>query len=179
MAMARAARRAGRVDRHPEALDAAVELTAPDGGKRCMPLADLYRLPGKTPHIETVMRPGELITTGSVSSGPIARKSCYLKVRDRTSFQFPLVSAAAGLDVADRSIRDARVAFGGVAPMPWRLTKGKAALRGQRPRRAVLERVAALAGEGAAAAGGNDYEIELTRRAVPHALQTVADRESL
>jgi xanthine dehydrogenase YagS FAD-binding subunit len=154
-------------------------LTNPDGAKRRLPLEDLYRLPGITPHIETALQPGELITKVRVPAGSIARNSYYLKVRDRTSFAFALVSAAVGLDVEDGTIRDARVALGGVAPMPWRLPIVEAALRGQHLDPAVLDAAATQAGEGATGAGGNDFKIELARRAVSHALHTVAERESL
>lgn len=110
---------------------------------------------------------------------PIARNSCYVKVRDRTSFAFALVSAAVGLDVADGTIRDARVALGGVAPKPWRLPEVEAALRGKHLEPAVLQAAAARAGDGARGAGDNDFKIELARRTVLRALRTVADRENL
>lgn len=159
------------------ALNADVELAAPGGGTRRLPLAEFYRLPGDTPQIETALSPGELIQKVHVPASQTARNSCYLKVRDRTSFSFALVSAAVGLDVANGAIRDARVALGGVGPMPWRLPRVEAALRGQRAEPAVLRAAADRAGDGAIGAGGNDFKIELARRAVLRALHTVADRE--
>ena len=83
------------------ALDAELELIAPGGGERRVRLADFYCLPGDTPHIETLLRPGEVIASVRVAGGAVARNSTYLKVRDRTSFSFALVSVAAGLDIAD------------------------------------------------------------------------------
>jgi xanthine dehydrogenase YagS FAD-binding subunit len=159
------------------ALDAEVELAAPDGATRRLPLADFYRLPGDDPRVETALQPGELITKVRVPDTAVARKSWYLKVRDRASFAFALVSAAVGLDVAKGVIRDARVALGGVGPMPWRLPHVESALRGQRLSPDALEAAAARTGDGATGAGGNDFKIELARRTVLRALQTIADRE--
>jgi xanthine dehydrogenase YagS FAD-binding subunit len=160
------------------ALDAEVELAAKGGNTRRLKLADFYRLPADTPQIETAIRPGELITKVRVPASQVARNSYYLKVRDRTSFAFALVSAAVGLDVSNGVVRDARVALGGVGPMPWRLPHVEAALRGQRLEPARLQEAAARAGEGATGAGGNDFKIDLTRRTVLRALHTVAYRET-
>jgi xanthine dehydrogenase YagS FAD-binding subunit len=156
------------------ALDAGVDLVGPNGETRRLPLAKFYRLPGSTPQVETALRPGEIIAKVVVPGGPVALNSTYLKVRDRTSFAFALVSAAVGLDVADGIIREAHIALGGVAPMPWRLPHVEAALRGQPARASVFEQAAASAGDGAIGAGHNDFKIELTRRTVLRALQTVA-----
>ena len=142
-------------------------------------LADFYCLPGDTPHIETLLRPGEVIASVRVAGGAVARNSTYLKIRDRASFAFALVSVAAGLDIVDGVIRDARVALGGVGPKPWRLPRVEEALRGQRPDQAVLETAAARSGDGASGSGRNDFKIALARRAVLRALRTVADQESL
>ena len=156
------------------ALDAQLDLVAPGGGTRRLPLAQFYRLPGDTPHIETALRAGEMIADVVVPPGPHARNSVYVKVRDRTSFAFALVSAAVGLTVTDGVVRDARVALGGVGPMPWRLPHVEAALRGQRVSSAVFEAAAARAGDGAIGAGLNKFKIELTRRTVLRALRSVA-----
>jgi len=91
------------------AFDAELELTAPGGKTRRVPIAGFYRPPGDTPDIETVLLPGEMIVKVHVQSSAAARNSCYVKVRDRTSFAFALVSAAVGLDIANHQIRDARV----------------------------------------------------------------------
>ncbi len=160
------------------AMDAELELAAPGGASRRVKLAEFYRLPGATPQVETVLRPGELIVKVRVPAATTARNSIYLKVRDRTSFAFALVSAAVGLDVANGMIRDARVALGGVGPMPWRSPAVETALRGQRLENATLQTAASHAGNGATGAGGNDFKIELARRTVLSALRTVAERES-
>jgi xanthine dehydrogenase YagS FAD-binding subunit len=159
------------------ALDAEVELAGKGSSIRRLKLADFYRLPEDTPQIETAIQPGELITKVRVPTSPAARNSCYLKVRDRTSFAFALVSAAVGLDVSNGVVHDARVALGGVGPMPWRLPHVEAALRGQRLEPATLQQAATLAGDGATGAGGNDFKIDLARRTVLRALRTVAERE--
>ena len=159
------------------AFDAEVEL-AKGGNTRRLKLADFYRLPGDTPQIDTAIQPGELITKVHVPGSLLARNSCYLKVRDRTSFAFALVSVAIGLDVSNGVVRDARVALGGVGPMPWRLPQVETALRGRRPEPAALQEAAAHASAGATGAGGNDFKIDLTRRTVLRALHVAADRES-
>jgi len=161
------------------AFDAELELAGPGGKGRRVKLAHFYRLPGDTPHIETALHPGEMIAHVHVPGGTAARNSCYVKVRDRASFQFALVSAAAGLDIANNEIRDARVALGGVGPTPWRLPHVEAALRGKPAERATFQAAAALAAEGAAGAGGNDFKIELARRTVFRAFQTIAGQENL
>jgi len=161
------------------ALNAELNLTSPTGANRRLNLAEFYRPPGDTPQIETALRPGELIVSVSVPGGGVARNSSYVKVRDRTSFAFALVSAAAGLDVSDGVIRDARVALGGVGPMPWRLPHVEAALRGQRLEAPALKAAAQRAGDGAKGTGHNDFKIELARRTVLRALRTVADQEGL
>src|ERR1044071_8470120 len=111
------------------ALDAAVELRSA-GGQRSVPLTDFYRLPDAAPHIETVLEPGELIAAISVPANPASQRSHYLKVRDRASFEFALVSAAVALDMDGTRIRAARVALGGVGTKPWRVPRVEAALAG-------------------------------------------------
>ena len=155
------------------ALDARLDLRAPDGTKRQMPVAGLHRLPGEMPQTETNLAPGELILAVHVPSGPAARRSGYLKVRDRASFEFALVSAAVGLDAEGGTIRDARVAAGGVGTKPWRLPEVEAALRGRPLTDATLRDAAALAGQGAKPAGQNAFKLILLRRTVLRALQTV------
>ncbi|MEO8713877.1 MAG: xanthine dehydrogenase family protein subunit M, partial [Acetobacteraceae bacterium] len=103
-----------------------------------------------------------------------ARRSTYLKVRDRASFEFALVSAAVGLDVADGIVRDARVAAGGVGATPWRLPEVEQALRGRALTPEVLAEAASAAGQGAQPASQNGFKLILLRRTVLRALQTVA-----
>jgi xanthine dehydrogenase YagS FAD-binding subunit len=157
------------------ALDAAVELQGL-GGRRTVPLNDFYRLPGDTPHIETVLEPGELITAIMVPANAAARRSHYLKVRDRASFEFALVSAAVALDLDGGRIRQARVALGGVGTKPWRFPAVETALAGASLDPAVLRRAAALAAEGAQGFGHNDFKIELMQRVIVRAVETVGAR---
>jgi xanthine dehydrogenase YagS FAD-binding subunit len=112
------------------ALDAVVHLEGRDGA-RSIALTDFYRLPGEQPDIETVLRPGELITAIELPPLALARNSTYRKVRDRASYAFALISVAAALEVKDGRVTDLRLALGGVAHKPWRATKAEAALIGQ------------------------------------------------
>jgi xanthine dehydrogenase YagS FAD-binding subunit len=113
------------------ALDAVVHLDSP-ASARSIPLNAFYCLPGEQPHIETVLRPGELITAVELPALPMAARSTYRKVRDRSSYAFALVSVAAALELApDGTVRDVRLALGGVAPKPWRASTAEAALRGK------------------------------------------------
>ena len=121
------------------ALDASVEVRGA-GGERTVPLADFHRLPGDTPHIETVLEPGEVIAAITVPANPAARRSHYLKVRDRASFEFAVVSAAVALDMDGARIRQARVALGGVGTKPWRVPRVEAALAGASLDPAALRR---------------------------------------
>jgi xanthine dehydrogenase YagS FAD-binding subunit len=154
------------------AFDATVDVLAPNGATRTISLADFYRLPGDTPHIETNLQPGELIT--AIRVPPHSFKSNYLKVRDRTSFSFALVSAAAALDIADGNIRDARIAFGGVGPMPWRAPGVEAALRGKPFSDETLRGAASHAADGAQPASGNGFKVKLMQRVALRALQQAA-----
>lgn len=151
------------------ALGAEVDLAGPDG-RRSIAFEDLHRLPGDTPHIETNLRPGELITGFRVPAGPWTRRSLYLKVRDREQYAFALASAAVALDVEGGVVREARVALGGVATKPWRSHDAEAALRGQ----ALTEAAAASAAEAAFRDAVTDtrtgFKPELGRRALTRAL---------
>lgn len=153
-------------------LDATVELRAPDGNTRSISLAEFHRLPGDTPHVETTLAPGELITAVSVPASRAAMRSHYLKVRDRASFEFALVSAAVAVDAGAGTIHDIRVAAGGVGTKPWRLPEVEDALRGRPLTPKTLADAAALAGQGAKPASQNGFKQVLLRRAVLRALQT-------
>jgi len=157
------------------ALDTAVEVRGP-GGRRSVPLTDFHRLPGATPHIETVLEPGEVIAAITVPASPVARRSHYLKVRDRASFEFAVVSAAVALEIDGARIRQARVAVGGVGTKPWRLPRVEAALAGATLDPAALRRAAALAAQGAQGRGHNDFKIELMQRAIVRAVETAGAR---
>ena len=155
------------------ALDTVLELRGPDGARR-INLGELHRLPGDTPHIETTLRPGEIIVALEIPASAAARRSHYLKVRDRASFEFALVSAAVGLDTDGGVIRDARVAMGGVGTKPWRLPAVEAALRGRPADDATFAAAAALAPAGAVPARQNGFKVKLMQRTLFRALQTVA-----
>jgi xanthine dehydrogenase YagS FAD-binding subunit len=147
------------------ALDATVHLASP-AGARSVPLLDFHRLPGDHPEIETVLRPGELITAVELAASPAAANSRYRKVRDRSSYAFALISVAAGVEIAGGRIADVRIALGGVAPKPWRATKAEEFLRGQAPTRARFLVAADLELAGAKSFGGNDFKIELAKRTI-------------
>ena len=154
-------------------LDAELELTGPNG-KRTVPIGDFHRVPGDTPHIETVLAPGEMITGIDIPASAAAKRSYYLKVRDRASFEFALVSAAVALDLDGGTIRAARVAAGGVGTKPWRLPEVEAALTGKQADAATLKAAAEQAGAGAKPARMNAFKLVLLRRTVLRALQTVS-----
>jgi xanthine dehydrogenase YagS FAD-binding subunit len=143
------------------------------GGERSFPLAELYVLPGKTAHLEHTLRPGELIVRVLVPAGPHTAHSHYLKVRDRASYEFALVSAAVALHTEGGVIRAARVGAGGVGTMPWRLRNVEQALVGQPSREAAWRRAAARASEGAQPLTQNAFKVELLRRTVFRALEEV------
>ena len=157
------------------ALDAVVQVQGV-AGQRTVPLIDLYRLPGATPHIETVLEPGEVIAAVTVPASAVARRSHYLKVRDRASFEFAVVSAAVALDMDGLRIRQAHIALGGVGTKPWRVPRVEAALAGASLDSAALRRAAALAAQGAQGRGHNDFKIELMQRAIVRAVETAGAR---
>jgi xanthine dehydrogenase YagS FAD-binding subunit len=157
------------------ALDAVVEVRGPKG-QRQVPLVDFHRLPGSTPHMETVLEPGEVVATIVVPGNAAARRSHYLKVRDRASFEFAVVSAAVGLEMDGGRISNARIALGGVGTKPWRLPKVEAALVGATLDPAALRAAAAIAAQGARGHGHNDFKIELMQRAIVRAVQTAGSR---
>jgi xanthine dehydrogenase YagS FAD-binding subunit len=157
------------------ALDAAVEVRGASG-QRTVPLLEFHRLPDSTPHIETVLGPGEVISAITVPANAAARRSHYLKVRDRASFEFAVVSAAVALDMDGARIRQARVALGGVGTKPWRVPRLEAALAGSTLDPDSLRSAAAVAAEGAQGRGHNDFKIELMQRAIVRALEIAGAR---
>jgi xanthine dehydrogenase YagS FAD-binding subunit len=159
------------------ALDAQVRVLGPDG-ERLVPVAQLHRLPGDDPSRDTVLAHGELILGVDLPALPIARRSRYRKVRDRASYAFALVSVAAALDVADGVIREARLAFGGVAHKPWRATAAEDALRGatasEESYRAAADAELAAAEAQPGLDGGNGFKIPLLRRTLVSVLRDLA-----
>lgn len=156
------------------ALDATMKVRGP-AGERSFPVEELFRLPGDTPHLEHTLVPGELITEIRVPGGVYAARARYLKVRDRASYEFALVSAAAALDIEDGTIRTARVACGGVGTKPWRMRACEDALVGQTAGRAAYEAAARLAAQGARPLHHNHYKVELLPRTIVRALEMAGE----
>jgi xanthine dehydrogenase YagS FAD-binding subunit len=155
------------------ALDAQIELLDADGSVRRVAITDFYRLPGDTPHIETVLRPGEMITDVVLPPPPPGRQ-LYRKVRDRASYEFALVSVAAIVSTAQGTIGAARVAFGGVAHKPWRSVEAEAALTGRPATMATYRAAAEAAMRDAVGQGHNDFKIELAKRTLCRTLAQAA-----
>jgi xanthine dehydrogenase YagS FAD-binding subunit len=147
------------------ALDAIVHLEGPDGA-RAIELADLHRLPGDRPDIETELRPHELITAIEIPALSFAVNSTYRKIRDRASYAFALVSVAAAIDVEEGQIRDVRLALGGLAHKPWRALKAEAALRGQPAHEASFREAAEAELVEAIGLRDNAFKIELAKRVI-------------
>ena len=157
------------------ALDAYVEILG-SRGTRSVPVAELYRLPGSTPHLEFTLAPDEIVTAIVVPKTRAGRRSTYHKIRDRESYAFALASAAVALEMDGDTVRQARIALGGVATTPWRATAGEAALAGQR----LTAESAAAAGRaaltGAVAGKHNRFKVDLAARVVADALMIAARR---
>jgi xanthine dehydrogenase YagS FAD-binding subunit len=151
------------------ALEATVHVTGP-GGERQIPFADFHRLPGDTPHLDTNLARDELITAVELPARGFATHHAYLKVRDRASYAFALVSVAAALEMDGDSIREARLALGGVAHKPWRIPEAESTLRGSVGGREAFQRAAGIVLRHAMGFGHNTFKIELARRAIVRAL---------
>lgn len=156
------------------ALDAAAVLENSQGKQRRVALADFHLLPGATPHLETVLAPDEIITAVLVPAAAHARKSHYLKVRDRASYAYALVSAAVGLDVQGGQIKAARVALGGVGTKPWRVPAVEKLLVGQPPTEATFRRAAAAAVQDARPREYNRFKVALAQSTIVRALLEVS-----
>ncbi|KAB1073576.1 FAD binding domain-containing protein [Methylobacterium planeticum] len=158
------------------ALDAVVEIEGPQG-VRTVPLTEFHNLPGAHPERETALRPGELITALHLppEAATFSRHARYLKVRDRTSYAFAVVSAAAALTLDGDRIAEGRLAFGGLALKPWRRAEAEAALAGGAPIPATFAKAAAIALDGAKPTGeANAFKIELARRVAVRTLGLAA-----
>ena len=158
------------------ALEATVEIAGPDGS-RTLPFAMLHRKPGDTPAEETVLRPEELIVAFAIPATPWAKRSLYLKVRDRESYEFALASAAVALDLEGSTIRNARIALGGVATVPWRAVAAEAVLHHKTLDGTTEQAAADAAFAGAKGHGQNDFKIELGKRTLIRALNEAAALE--
>jgi len=154
-------------------LDAVVHVQGP-GGERAIPIGDFHRLPGTTPNVDTNLQPNELITSVDLPNIPFATRSHYLKVRDRATYAFALVSVAAILELEDGMIKSARVALGGVAHKPWRATKAEQMLTGKTAEVSAFAAAASAELASAKSYRYNTFKIELAKRAIVQALTTVA-----
>jgi xanthine dehydrogenase YagS FAD-binding subunit len=156
------------------ALDAMVRVAGLEG-EHLIKAREFYRLPGDTPHLDTELRPGELITAVELPPMTFARRSHYLKVRDRCSYAFALVSVAAVLELDDdRMIRDARLALGGVAHRPWRMREAELVLIGRRAEEDAYREAANVLLRAAQPLPQNAFKVELARRSIVRALATAA-----
>jgi xanthine dehydrogenase YagS FAD-binding subunit len=154
------------------ALDAVVHTRGPDG-ERTIPIDDFYLLPGSAPERETVLQHGELIVGVEVPASPFAARSRYLKVRERASYEFALVSTAVAIELVDGTVSSARVALGGVAPKPWRARAAEEVLVGDRLDAAAIAAAGAVAVRGARPLRDNAFKVRLAERAVVRALSEI------
>ncbi|WP_199433297.1 FAD binding domain-containing protein [Qaidamihabitans albus] len=158
------------------ALDAGVRVQGPDG-ERTVAVADLHRLPGEHPEWDTVLNHGELITAVELPELPMAARSRYRKVRDRASYAFALVSVAAALDLSGGTIRDVRIALGGVAHKPWRATLAEAALRGAPPAADEFRAAAEAELADAQPLRDNGFKVPMARNTLVSVLSELAGEE--
>ena len=155
-------------------LDATVQVTGPEGD-RAIPIADYHRLPGDEPWRDNTLKPGELVTGIDLPAEDFTQNYTYLKLRDRLSYAFALVSIAVAMRVEDGTIAEARVALGGVAHKPWRSTEAEKLLKGQHPSPQAFGTFADALLAGAVGQGENDFKILLARKAIVRALKQAAE----
>ncbi|MEU4825325.1 FAD binding domain-containing protein [Actinomadura citrea] len=151
------------------AVDAVLRTRGP-GGERSVPIDDFFLLPGETPQRENPLEHGELITAIEVPAVPVARRSVYLKVRDRASYEFALASVAAAVEVRDGAVADVRLALGGIATKPWRARSAEQSLLGGPASRDAFAEAAARALAAAAPRPLNSFKVELAQRTIVRAL---------
>ncbi len=154
------------------ALGASIQVEGPKG-VRNIPFGDFHLLPGETPHIETTLKSGELITAVVLPHLPFAAKSHYLKVRDRASYEFALTSAAVALDISNGKINASRIALGGIGTKPWRSLAAEKTLNGAVANAQTFRAAADAALAGAKPQKYNAFKIELAKRTIVRALETV------
>jgi len=156
-------------------LDAEVRTVRADGTTRSIPFGKFHRAPGDTPHVEVALEHGELITHIVIPSLPAARRSHYLKVRDRASYEFALASAAVVLDLDGDTIRTARLGLGGIATRPWRAIEAEQSLAGREASDEAFRGAADIALAGAVAREHNGFKIELAKRTIVRAFATARE----
>jgi xanthine dehydrogenase YagS FAD-binding subunit len=157
------------------ALEATIHVRRADDAL-AVPIADFHLLPGDTPHRETVMEPGDLITHIELPSPTPGSKHVYLKLRDRASYEFALASAAVVLVISGGNISSARIALGGVGTKPWRSPEAEDVLVGQPATNANFRKAADAALRDAKPQSQNGFKVELAKRCLTHALRTAAAR---
>jgi xanthine dehydrogenase YagS FAD-binding subunit len=158
------------------ALDAVVKVRGTNGAERSIPFADFHRLPGENPEKDNNLAPGDLITSIELPKSPFAARSYYLKVRDRASYAFALVSVAAALETDKAGkILQARIAMGGVAHKPWRSAEAEKVLVGKTAGEAAFKAAAEAAMKDARALSHNGFKVDLGKRAIVRALTRAAD----
>lgn len=155
-------------------LDATVQVTGPEGG-RAIPIADYHRLPGDEPWRDNTLKPGELVTGIDLPAEDFTQNYTYLKLRDRLSYAFALVSIAVAMRVENGTIAEVRVALGGVAHKPWRSTEAEKLLKGQQPSPLAFGAFADALLAGAVGQGENDFKILLARKGIIRALKQAAE----
>jgi xanthine dehydrogenase YagS FAD-binding subunit len=153
------------------ALDAVVIVAGPKG-ERKIPFADFHRLPGEMPEKDNTLQKGELIIATDIPTNSFSKHAHYLKIRDRASYAFALVSVAAALNMNGNTIKDVRLAMGGVAHKPWRLTEAEKFLKGKPATEAVFKQAATIAMKGAKSFGENDFKLTMAPNAIVEALKS-------
>jgi xanthine dehydrogenase YagS FAD-binding subunit len=156
------------------ALDAVVIVQSPEGRERTIDFNDFHRLPENAPERDNALSHGELITAIEIPRNNFAATSYYLKVRDRASYAFALVSVAAALDLDKGAIRQARIALGGVAHKPWRCTEAEKMLVGKKPEPAIFRQAAEMSLNDARPLSENGYKVRMAQRAIAKALGRAA-----
>jgi xanthine dehydrogenase YagS FAD-binding subunit len=157
------------------ALDATVLVSGPKGDRR-IPFQNFHRLPGDNPQKDNTLERGELIVALEIPDNPYSKNVHYLKVRDRTSYAFALVSVAAAVDLQGDSIKDVRLGMGGVAHKPWRLTEAENFLKGKTASEANFRQAAELVMKGAKGYGYNNFKLKLAPNTVVEALKTATGK---
>jgi xanthine dehydrogenase YagS FAD-binding subunit len=155
------------------ALDATVHIRGP-GGERSVPITEFHVLPGDHPEVETVLRPGELITAVEIPASAMAARSEYRKVRDRSSYAFALISVAGAIQISQGRIEDVRIALGGVAAKPWRAVRAEEILRGREVSQKQFLDAADTELAAARPLEGNGFKIELVKRTIAAVLGELA-----
>lgn len=155
------------------ALDAVIMVTGPRG-KRSIPMADFHRLPGTHPELDSTLDSKEVITGIVIPDNNFAKNTTYLKVRDRASYAFALISVAVALEMDGDTIKDIRLAMGGVAHKPWRLTEAEQVLKGKKASVENFRMAAEVAMKGAKSYGHNDFKLKLAPNSIVQALKTAS-----